>query len=78
MQQLLAHLMIMCNRVYNFLERVCVGVLYVGLNVSAVCRIIPVLPRTCRDFLGSPVFIYGFVFVHILTVQTQIPAKSAS
>lgn len=45
MQQLLAHLMIMCNRVYNFFERVCVAVLYVGLNVSAVCRIIPVLPQ---------------------------------
>lgn len=53
---------------------VCVGILYVGLNVSAVCRFIPVLSRTCTDFLGSPVFIYSFVFVHILTVQTQIPA----
>lgn len=55
----------------------CVAVLYVGLNVSAVCRIIPVLPPTCTDFLGSPVFIYSFVFVHILTVQTQIPAAAA-
>lgn len=27
--------------------------------------------------MGSPVFIYSFVFVHILTVQTQVPATGA-
>lgn len=69
-----AHLLIMCNRVYNFLECVCVGVLYVGLNVSAVCWIIPVLPHMYK-FLGSPVFIYSFVFVPILTVQTCDSSK---